>query len=266
LHCPFGEGGCHKHTLYKFDEVASGDLTAPEHDYPTFIELVLTATDARGLAASSTVKLAPDPVELTFLSNPPGITLTAGLLNEATPFTATVVKNSNITLAAPGTTNVGGTTYAWQGWSDGGGRVHNVLARCSATFTATYAAGTVPSGGGSTQTDPCQEAPQGEGPKSGEPPKEAPKEGPPSKVPPKTKLGKHPPKHTKSKAAKFSFSASEPHSHFRCKLDKGKYRACSSPEAYVGLKPGKHVFRVYAVGADGLSDKSPSNFVWHVVA
>jgi hypothetical protein len=33
----------------------------------------------------------------------------------------------------------------------------------------------------------------------------------------------------------------------------------------VDLKPGKHAFRVYAIGPDGLADRSPAEFAWRVI-
>jgi hypothetical protein len=81
---------------------------------------------------------------------------------------------------------------------------------------------------------------------------------------PSTKLKKHPPKHSHSTTAKFVFAATEKGSKFRCKLDKGKYRTCRSPKVYRRLRSGQHVFRVYAIGPDGLADKSPVKFAWRV--
>lgn len=270
FHCPFSELACHTHPLREVFGKAEGELTAPEHDYPTQIEFFLTATDARGLSVTTTLHLQPFPVKLKLESEPAGLSLTGGALTELTPFTLTAVRDSNITLAAPKTTTLGPTTYAWQGWSDGGKRVHNVLARCSATYTALYEVGTVPNESETTQIEaPCEEPPEEEHEK--EPPieerpkeEEKPKEEPPAAVHPRTTLKKHPPKRSKSKTAKFVFSSTEPHSHFRCKLDHGKFRACSSPQAYLGLKPGKHVFQVYAIGTGGLIDESPAKFSWRI--
>lgn len=258
-HCPFA--GCHTHPLQNFPGVAAGEFIAPGHGYPTQIELMFTATDERGLSAIKTLHLFPQTVGLHLGSSPGGIELSAGEVTEGSPFDLTAIHNATITLSAPKTVTIGGTTYAWQSWSDGGTRVHNVLARCYSTYTANYAVGTVANEGPTTQTDaPCEEPPKEEPPKE-----EKPQEESPVAMHPHTKLKKHPPKHTKSKTAKFVFSSDEPHSHFRCKLDHGKYRACSSPQAYVGLKRGKHVFSVYAIGPNGLADKTPAKFVWRVV-
>jgi hypothetical protein len=59
-----------------------------------------------------------------------------------------------------------------------------------------------------------------------------------------------------SRSAKFLFASSVAGSSFQCKLDKGDFKPCSSPRAYKHLKPGRHAFRVRAVGPSGLLDES----------
>ncbi len=44
---------------------------------------------------------------------------------------------------------------------------------------------------------------------------------------------------------------------FECKLDQGRFKPCSSPKSYRGLKPGRHVFRVRAIDASGQVDQTP---------
>jgi WD40-like Beta Propeller Repeat len=81
---------------------------------------------------------------------------------------------------------------------------------------------------------------------------------------PATKLGKHPPKRTRKRLAKFTFSSSEAGSSFECKLDKKPFRACSSP-VKKKVKVGKHRFQVRAVGAQGKTDPTPAIFRWRVL-
>lgn len=45
---------------------------------------------------------------------------------------------------------------------------------------------------------------------------------------------------------------------FQCKLDGGKFKPCTSPKAYSGLKPGTHKFEVRAVDATGSVDPTPA--------
>ena len=61
-------------TTYKtFAGVASGSFTAPDHEYPSYLELELTATDSGGLTDTKTIRLDPRTVTLTFSSIPGGL-------------------------------------------------------------------------------------------------------------------------------------------------------------------------------------------------
>ena len=138
FHCPHGAGDCHGHPLQAFPAVDSGSFAAPDHEFPSYIELTLTAVDSRGLSAKQTVTIHPRTVELAIDSSPTGITLDADLLSQPTPFALTSIEGSNVTLSAPASAQVGGEAYVWQGWSDGGDRVHAVVADASTSYVATY--------------------------------------------------------------------------------------------------------------------------------
>jgi hypothetical protein len=45
---------------------------------------------------------------------------------------------------------------------------------------------------------------------------------------------------------------------FRCRLDKGRFRACRSPKRYTKLKPGRHTVSVEAVDSAGAVDPTPA--------
>jgi CSLREA domain-containing protein len=77
-------------------------------------------------------------------------------------------------------------------------------------------------------------------------------------TPPETRITKGPKAKTRSRKAKFKFSSSEPGSKFECKLDRKRFKRCSSPKTYKGLKPGKHVFKVRAVDKAGNVDPTPA--------
>ncbi|MDX6615492.1 MAG: hypothetical protein QOD60_583 [Solirubrobacterales bacterium] len=75
--------------------------------------------------------------------------------------------------------------------------------------------------------------------------------------PPETKIDKVKRKSAKHKAT-FRFSSSEAGSTFECKIDKRRFRPCTSPQSYK-LKPGKkHKFRVRATNAVGEIDATPA--------
>ena len=85
--------------------------------------------------------------------------------------------------------------------------------------------------------------------------------------PPQTTLVSHPKRTVKTKTAtlkvRFRFRADEQGAKFACKLDKGKWQACSSPKT-IKVKKGKHTFQVRATDKAGNVDSSPAKWVWRV--
>jgi PKD repeat protein/glucose/arabinose dehydrogenase len=139
-HCPDGVN-CHLHTVQSWNGIASGSFNAPDHEYPSWIELQLTATDSQGLAATTSVTLQPRTVNLTFQSQPSGLQLAVGSFSGATPFTRTVIVGSANSISAPTPQSLGGSSYAFSAWSDGGAQTHNITAPAtSTTYSATFTA------------------------------------------------------------------------------------------------------------------------------
>jgi len=77
-------------------------------------------------------------------------------------------------------------------------------------------------------------------------------------TPPQTKILNGPGGKLAQGKAKFSFRSSESGSHFVCKLDRRKAKACTSPKRYTGLKPGTHTFKVWAIDGVGNKDATPA--------
>jgi PKD domain len=69
---------CHTHPLQSFSGISSGSFPAPDHEYPSFLEIELTARDSQGLTGRATRRLHPRTVELTLASRPAGLELTTG--------------------------------------------------------------------------------------------------------------------------------------------------------------------------------------------
>jgi hypothetical protein len=130
--------GCHTHDVETRTGVASGTFAAPDHDYPSSLEIQLTATDSGGLATTTSVTLQPKTVNLTFQSNPTGLQLTAGSTTDRAPFTITAIQNATIQLIAPNQ-KYRGKSYAFVSWSDAGAQTHTIRAPATpTTYTATY--------------------------------------------------------------------------------------------------------------------------------
>jgi hypothetical protein len=134
-HCP---STCHEHPLQTFTGTADGTFVAPDHEYPSSLELRLTATDSGGLSSTTSVRLDPQTVALTFESAPAGLSLAVGSTSQTAPFTRTAILGSTLSLSAPSPQASGGTAYEFVGWSDGGAQTHNVVANASRSYLATY--------------------------------------------------------------------------------------------------------------------------------
>jgi PKD repeat protein/glucose/arabinose dehydrogenase len=134
-HCP---SNCHTHIVQTFTGVASGSFAAPDHEYPSYLELQLTATDAHGASAATSIQLDPRIVGLTFQSSPTGMQLTVGTFSGFAPFTRSVIVNSANSISAPNQ-SLGGTPYVFSSWSDGGAQTHTITAPgTAASYTATF--------------------------------------------------------------------------------------------------------------------------------
>jgi glucose/arabinose dehydrogenase len=130
---------CHEHFLQSFEGVASGSFAAPDHDYPAYLEVRLTAEDSDGLTSSDSLQLSPRTAELTLESTPTGASLGVNETTARTPFRRTVILGSTVTLIAISPQNIGGSgPWNWQSWSDGGARVHSVVVNGNATYRATF--------------------------------------------------------------------------------------------------------------------------------
>ena len=142
LHHCATQTNCHTHPIQTFTGVAGGSLPAPDHAYPCWLEIQLTATDSGGLTSTASLRLDPKTVVLTFRTNPAGLKLTDLAVNstaQATPFSTTVVVGSNNSVSAPSPQTVNRSTYNFTSWSDGGAQSHTIVApAANTTYTATY--------------------------------------------------------------------------------------------------------------------------------
>jgi glucose/arabinose dehydrogenase/PKD repeat protein len=135
-HCP---SNCHSHVIQTWSGVSSGSFSAPDHEYPSYLELTLTATDSFGTTASTTVRLDPRTVVLTFQTTPVGLSLAVNQTTSSAPFTRTVIVGSSNSVTAPSPQTLSGLSYGFVSWSDGLAQSHQIVApTVNTTYTATY--------------------------------------------------------------------------------------------------------------------------------
>jgi glucose/arabinose dehydrogenase len=137
-HCPTDVNFCHTHDL-QTSTGASGSFTAPDHAYPAYLELQLTATDSRGLATTVSRRLDPRTVQLTITSTPGNLQVTLDGFTGPSQIAKTVIQGSTHTIAASSQT-IGKRSYQFVSWSDGN-RVegpHTIVVTATSRYTATF--------------------------------------------------------------------------------------------------------------------------------
>ena len=68
-----------------------------------------------------------------------------------------------------------------------------------------------------------------------------------------------------SAGATFDFSSADGTATFECKLDKKRFKTCTSPKKVKRLKKGKHKFKVRAIDFVGNVDPTPAKDKFKVV-
>ncbi len=135
-HCP--NNNCHQHVVQSWNG-SSGSFVAPDHEYPSSLELQFRAVDSGGLSDTKSVVLQPQTVTLTVASSPGGLTVGFNATSAAAPIVQTVIVGSSNSISAPSPQTLGSVAYTFQSWSDGGAAAHNVVAPATnRTYTATF--------------------------------------------------------------------------------------------------------------------------------
>jgi glucose/arabinose dehydrogenase/PKD repeat protein len=138
LHHCTTPGNCHQHPIQTFENTASGTFVTPDHEYPSHLELKLTATDWQSSTATVSRQLNPRTITLTATSDPPGMNVSIGSASGTAPVTITAIEGSANTLSASSPQVRDHTTHEFYGWSDGQAQTHNVSPVASTTYTARF--------------------------------------------------------------------------------------------------------------------------------
>jgi glucose/arabinose dehydrogenase len=125
-------------------ELDSIDFTIPttgDTSTNVFYRISLTVTDSLGLSTTTTLDLKPVTATISLATNIPGLALGIDGQSQKTPFNTTSVAGIQRTLQAPVTQTVGGVTYLFTSWSDGGAATHDISSPSSTTtYIANYIA------------------------------------------------------------------------------------------------------------------------------
>ena len=128
----------------------TGDTTTLDFTIPTIGEtsdnvwyrVYLTVTDSIGLSTTTFFDILPVKSHISLQTNIPGLVLFLDGQTENTPLNVTGVVGLNRELQAPLTQTVGGATYVFTSWSDGGASTHDIsFPSADTVYTANYQPG-----------------------------------------------------------------------------------------------------------------------------
>ena len=107
-----------------------------------FYRVHLTVRDSQGATHTATRDLMPRTVSITVTTQPAGLGVTVDGQPRTAPYTFTGVVGMTRSIGAPSPQAMGGTTYSFGSWSDGGAATHDINTPAAATaYTATFQAG-----------------------------------------------------------------------------------------------------------------------------
>jgi glucose/arabinose dehydrogenase len=131
---------CHEHHIQDYENTGGGSFAAPNHEYPSYLELRLTATDSDSNTDTKTVRLDPQTAQIQVHTSPAGLDVAIGEEAGTSPLEHEVIVGSSNTVTAPSPQVLNSRSYAFYGWSDGGAQTHTITGPAvDTTYTASYA-------------------------------------------------------------------------------------------------------------------------------
>jgi glucose/arabinose dehydrogenase len=133
----------HTHPFVEpFSGATGGSFSPPdtgESSAEVWYRIHLTATDADGNTSEVTRDVVPVTSVLTVTTQPVGLSVNLDGAPVTGPITLSGVVNFKRELSAPATQTVGGVSYQFVSWSDGGAATHTIATpAANTTYTATY--------------------------------------------------------------------------------------------------------------------------------
>jgi glucose/arabinose dehydrogenase len=116
-HC-VAVGHCHVHHIRGWDGISEDTFIAPDHEYPSFLEIVLTAKSSDGKEGKAAVLMDPKIMKFKLESSPSKLQLIFNEKPITTPYSTNVILGATVNLEAPNSQKRGSTAYLWDIWSD----------------------------------------------------------------------------------------------------------------------------------------------------
>jgi glucose/arabinose dehydrogenase len=133
-HCPGGPDDCHQHPVQTLEGVLGGFFSAPDHEFYSFLEVRMSATDGGFpgggggvLVSEVSVSIEPEAADLDISTTPPGLSVSVGATSDPAPFVKPMIVNSTLLITAVSPQDLGGKRYGFVSWSDASDRSHQRL-------------------------------------------------------------------------------------------------------------------------------------------
>lgn len=145
LHCSYLDpDDCHTHAIQTWSGVTDGSFNAPDHGFPSFLQLTLTVTDfgvdaGQGILSDAVIlEIHPATVPISVDTVPSGLQFTLGEITDTAPATHDVILNAQVTISTLSPQTLNQTQYWFDSWSDSGDQTHIINPQASQSLVATF--------------------------------------------------------------------------------------------------------------------------------
>jgi PKD repeat protein len=121
-HCHIDDASdCHEHVQEEFSGIDAGNFTVPNHEFPSYLEIKLTATEPNSpmLTDTKNISIYPKNKTLEIDSIPSGIPITIFSDMHISPFQVISILNSETSVSAQPFVELNTIGYYFSNWSDG---------------------------------------------------------------------------------------------------------------------------------------------------
>ena len=121
-------GELHSHPIVQQNGVREVSFqTSVDHDADSYYVARVSVTDSGGGTASASAEIRPETAPVTILSDPPGAPLSYAGRDVAAPFSASSTVGLHTTASAGEAFGLGESSFAFEGWEDGGERLRELV-------------------------------------------------------------------------------------------------------------------------------------------
>jgi PKD repeat protein len=138
--CRPNDVNCHQHMVNEFIGTSNGTVTAPDHEYPSWLTFNLKVKHPKQpeYISEFVAEITPRAVDAQVASDPPGLMVIASLETLKTPFKVPVLSNGNLMVHAIEVQMINRQAYRFKEWQHGGKARQAIQPQAGVVYTAVY--------------------------------------------------------------------------------------------------------------------------------